>query len=237
MSYKNFGTKVIDIKNPQAIIEAYNDGYVPGRNETGQFNRVRSIRINLKEFEASSENRRILRKYEHQVDISKVPYANYTWEIHKMGKEFYDTKFGVGTFSANKIKELFCSTSTNFNAVLTLINIQTGTADGYCILVQATSHNQSIVHYAYPFYKLDFINSNLGIYMMTKTVQILKQQGIDYMYLGSVHEPASLYKLQFKGEEWWNEESNSWCTDMQLLKDRVRQEANQDLTNSSPTDL
>jgi leucyl-tRNA---protein transferase len=223
MGYTNFGNTNIDITNPQNVIKAYEDGYVATRKELTYFERVRSLRVNLLEFEESSENRRILRKYSHEIIINPIPFPEYSWEIHKLGKDFYETKFGTDVFSANKIKELFTSAKTNFNTILSFKNIETGKIDGYCIcLSSSNSDDTKILHYAYPFYNLDLINSSFGIFMMTKTITTLKTLGYNYIYLGSVHETASLYKLQFKGESWWDEEKEQWTPDLDKLKNRIR---------------
>lgn len=222
MGYINFGNQYIDTANFEKIQYAYNTGYVATRKEQGYFERVRSLRVNLESFEESSENRRILRKYSHEIEINPIPYPDYTWEIHKLGKDFYDKKFGEGTFTANKIKELFTSKGTNFNTILSFRNPETLKIDGYCICLTSETNKDKILHYAYPFYNLDLINSSFGIYMMTKTIAYLKSLGYTFIYLGSVHEPASLYKLQFKGETWWNEKTENWDNDLQLLKERVR---------------
>lgn len=219
MSYLNFGTHRIDNAILEKLEKWYEDGYILTRID---LERVRSLRINLTKFSLSSENRRILRKYNHQLVTKSIPFEDYSWEIHKMGKDFYDTKFGEGVFTANKIKEIFTS-STTFNSILTFSDDNKNTCDGYCVTYSSNENKiDRIVHYAYPFYKLDLINTSFGIYMMTKAVEYFKQLDFDYMYLGSVHEPASLYKLQFKGLEWWDESCEKWNTDINMLKERVK---------------
>jgi arginyl-tRNA--protein-N-Asp/Glu arginylyltransferase len=226
MSYLNFGTRFIDFTKTKEAIKAYSEGFVFTRIKNGQMERVRSLRINLKKFELSSENRRILRKFNHEVKVNKIPFQNYSWEIHKLGKDFYDTKFGKDTFSANKIKELF-TTQNNFNAVLTFKSNEN--IDGYCIIFDSSQSHQmkiedsrlKITHYAYPFYNLDLINTSFGIFMMTRAIKHFADEKFDYIYLGSVHETASLYKLQFKGLEWFDEETNTWNENFEQLKLRV----------------
>lgn len=225
--YSNFGSKIIDFDSNLEIVKSYNNGFVASRTNYGDITQVRSLRINLKEFQLSSENRRILRKFNHKIKLNPVPFQEYSWEIHKLGKDFYETKFGVGTFSANKIKELFTSANTNFNTILTFINYENNETEGYCIALQASNIIKDslsvtkILHYAYPFYKLELINSSFGIFMMTKTIVYAKEQNFNYIYLGSVHEKSALYKLQFKGLEWWDETTDKWNEDLSELKQRV----------------
>ncbi len=79
-----------------------------------------------------------------------------------------------------------------------------------------------LLHYAYPFYEPKLIGSNIGMSMMIKAIEQAKEQGKDYVYLGTVYTPESLYKTQFKGLEWFNE--NSWDKDIEKLKNKIREE-------------
>jgi hypothetical protein len=90
------------------------------RKDKGVMQQTRSLRIDLSKFKLSSENRRILKKNEPLLlRPDTIPYPDYTWAIGKMGKDFYTTKFGDGTFSANKIKELVTDENkSNFNRLL-----------------------------------------------------------------------------------------------------------------------
>lgn len=115
------------------ITSLYNEGYVFTRVSKGAMNQTRSLRIDLSKFELSSENRRVLKKTEElQLEASSLPYSNYNWQIGKMAKDFYETKFGKGIFSANKIKELLTNKEkSNFNLLLvyTTLSFRPGFAE------------------------------------------------------------------------------------------------------------
>ncbi|OIO20281.1 MAG: hypothetical protein CO029_00300 [Candidatus Magasanikbacteria bacterium CG_4_9_14_0_2_um_filter_41_10] len=107
--------KIIDFSAAN-ISSMYDRGFVCVRPENGMMQQTRSIRIDLSKFELSSENKRILRKTEGlELKVHSLPYAKYSWEIGKMGKYFYEQKFGDGTFSANKVKELLTGKRDDFN--------------------------------------------------------------------------------------------------------------------------
>lgn len=118
--YLSWNKKIITEFDDDTIESAYNHGYVFVRTDKGDMNQTRSLRIDLRKFELSSENRRVLKKTENLISsVSPIPYTNYTWQIHKMGKGFYEKKFGKGIFSAQKIKELITDkTKSNFNRLL-----------------------------------------------------------------------------------------------------------------------
>ncbi|OGH84744.1 MAG: hypothetical protein A2261_01370 [Candidatus Magasanikbacteria bacterium RIFOXYA2_FULL_44_8] len=214
--YLKLSEKIITNLTDKNINDAYDGGFLFTRESKGAMYETRSVRIDLRKFDLSSENRRVLRKTENiKMEVWPVPYSGYTWEIAKLGKDFYETKFGKGTFSANKIKELLTDPEkSNFNKVI--VYSIGDTPVGYAIC----SVNDEILHYSYPFYDLKANASNLGISMMTQAIIWAKENNKKYVYLGSASTPVALYKTQFRGLEWWNEKS--WNTDVEELKNILK---------------
>lgn len=210
--------KILTDLNENNISELYSKGYVFTRVKKGLFNQTRSLRIKLDNFDLNSENKRVLKKLKNlNVEFLSLPYPNYSWEIHKMGKDFYTIKFGDGTMSASKIKEMFLEIDkSNMNSCFkyTLAEAPAGYA--------LTYSNNNIVHYAYPFYDL-YIPKDLsiGMGMMVKAILWAKENNKDYIYLGSVIDQKAKYKLQFEGLEWFNTDTQLWETDLEKLKQLI----------------
>lgn len=220
--YLKWGEKVITDFSDTNINSLYNQSYVFTRLGKGKMEQTRSLRIDLKKFELSSENRRVLKKTEAlKLEELPLPYAHYHFSIGKLGKDFYETKFGAGTFSANKIKELLTDkTKSNFNILFTYTVSENPESIGYCVALETNE----IIHYAYPFYNLQLTTYNLlpntGLGMMLKAILWAKEQGKKYMYLGSFSRPTDTYKLQFAGLEWWI--GQKWETDLGELKNSLQ---------------
>ena len=216
--YLKWNEQIISDFSDENINRMYNDGYVFGRPGKGYMNQTRSLRIDLSKFELSSENRRVLRNNEDlKLEIINLPYKDYSWEIGKLAKDFYETKFGKGTFSANKVREIL-TTDHNFNKLF-VYSLPDETALGYCI----TLETNKIIHYSYPFYKL---LSNMqhpasrGMSLMVKAIKHAKEQNKKYIYLGSAKDEKAKYKLQFKGLEWFD--GNKWSEDLEELKNILK---------------
>ena len=214
MNYLKWNEQTITDFSETNINSLYNQGWLFTREGRGAMYQTRSLRIDLEKFELSSENRRVLKKTE---DIGlmtyDLPYEKYSWEIGKMGKEFYQTKFGDGIFSANKIKELLTK-KHNFNKLYIYNNKQE--AVGYCICFET----DKILHYSYPFYVLHHtsyvISPNLGLGMMLRAIIHSKEASKKYVYLGSAKDAKAKYKLQFAGLEWFD--GKEWKTNIDELK-------------------
>lgn len=193
----------------------YEKGYKFTRVSKGNMQSTKNLRINLKDFELSSENRRILNKFPTlNVHFVNIPVIDYTYEIGKIGKDFYDTKFGKGTFSANKIKEILTNEVSNFNA-LGIFEIDNKIV-GYVIVYKTAN----ILHYSYPFYLLEYEKTSLGLCMMTKVIELTKNENIKYVYIGGANSKKDMYKLQFKGLEWWDKDK--WNRNIEELKEIIK---------------
>ncbi len=228
--YLSWGEKTITDFYDENIDSLYNEGYVFTRLGKGVMTQTRSLRIDLDKFELSSENRRVLKKIEGlNLNITAIPYKQYAWQIGKMAKDFYDTKFGKGIFSANKIKELLTSPKSNFNTLLVYsLPPNRGELEGGPIGYAICYANSKIIHYSYPFYRLQpatddlpatsyQLPANTGMGMMIMAIMAAKQNGKKYIYLGSAQRPTDVYKLQFKGVEWFD--GGKWNTDLKKLKE------------------
>jgi hypothetical protein len=102
--------KTLNDFNELEINSSFENGFLFTREHKGSMYQTRTLRINIKDFELSSENRRIINKTN---DMKLIPISlpieksNYNWKIHKLGKDFYTNKLHLEkSFSANKIKEL-----------------------------------------------------------------------------------------------------------------------------------
>ncbi len=215
--YLKHNTTTIETDSNQTITDLFADGYVFTRVGKGVMDQTRSIRVDLSLFELSSENRRILRKTEDLLlSVEPLPYLAYHWSIGKLAKDFYDTKFEPGTFSANKVKEVLTDDQkSNFTSLLTYKKEDTSIA--YCI----TYINDKIMHYSYPFYDLQ-ADKNTGMGMMLKALVYAKEQNLQYVYLGSAQRRTDSYKLQFKGLEWFDIDTG-WTNDEGRLKEILKE--------------
>ncbi len=237
MKYLHWNEKIVTDFSDRNVSDMYSCGYVFNRLGKGVMHQTRSLRIDLKKFRLSSENRRIIRKGESVViEKSPIPYENYNWKIAKMAKSFYEKKVG-SSFSANKIKELIAS-DQGFNTLLIFkegnysnekvekgedkngfanMNFTNNIPHGYAISYE----NPSMIHYSYPFYDLEQAPKDMGLIMMNKVIVDAKSRGLSYVYLGSLQRPTDTYKLQFEGLEWFD--GKAWSDDIEKVKKILNQ--------------
>jgi len=213
MSYLSWSTKKIEDFAGDKITALYDAGYVFTRVDKGIMNQTRSLRINLNQFEMSSENRRILKNNDYiELEVCVLPYKDYSWEIGRLAKDFYEKR--DADFSANKIKEILTDDAkSNFNTLLVFRDTRDGSIIGYAICYV----NDSIIHYSYPFYRESEREPSRGLAMMIQTILWAKESGKKIAYLGSLQRPSDTYKLQFKGEDWFD--GKEWQTNTEPLRE------------------
>lgn len=198
----------------ETVNEQYDRGFLFGRIGKGIMDQTRSLRINLYDFDLTSENRRVIKKTEGlEITNKGIPYFQYDWTIGKLAKDFYDSKFGEKTFSANKTKELLTDgKKSNFNKLLIYKFGTEKNIVGYSICLETGD----LLHYCYPFYNLESPIPNLGLGMMLRAILWAKETNKKYIYLGSAQRPSDTYKLQFEGIEWFD--GKNWQGDLEKLK-------------------
>jgi len=211
MEYLHWKEETITDLSDANISKMYQNGFVFTRLGRGMMQQTRSVRIDLKKFELSSENRRILKKTEGiELEAATIPYGDYDFKLGKLGKDFYDSKFGKDIMSAQKIKEALTDPAkSNFNLLLKY-------SGGYAICYS----NASLLHYSYPFYDLKAAPKDMGLGMMIRAIEYAKSAGMKYVYLGSLQRPTDTYKLQFEGLEWFD--GRKWQTDQAPLKEILK---------------
>ncbi len=222
--FKEYSDNYKDYKFPYLIYaqaepsdkrsEIYEKGFLATRIKKDFYYLTRNLRINLENFSLTSENRRILKKVEDiELESKDLKNFEFNYEISKLAIDFFKTKFSKNIITTQKLKWLF---SGEFFTNVLVYKIKDETI-GYCIVME----NDEFLHYAYPFYKAELLNQNIGMAMMIKAIEYAKEKNKKNIYLGTVYTKDSLYKLQFKGMEWFDGEG--WNDEIDTLKSLINQ--------------
>ena len=193
------------------VEKIYSNGFLPIRSLQRVYYLSRDIRVDLDEFEISSENRRILKKTENfESDLVPLSEFTYTAEIQKFCKNYAEQKLGKGLFPAAAIKSIF--TNKIFNYVFVFKEVSTQKEVGYAVCFIS----ENLLQYAYAFYDLEYFKDNLGARMILEAVLWANKSNKKYAYLGTCYEESALYKTEFKGVEFFN--GFRWSEDLEELK-------------------
>ena len=198
--------------------DLFNCGFLPSSRELDRFYLCRQVRVCLKKYHPSSENRRIGRKGEG-LAIQLVPRLefDYTPARREFFKTYTDIKFGKDTMPYERLDSLFQGKLTSH------ILVVTDTASG-AEVGAATLYLQPevLAYYYYAFYDLNYYSRNLGMFMMTSAVNFFAERGFEFLYLGSCYSQNALYKTQFAGAEFFN--GFRWSDNLDELKYLIRRD-------------
>ena len=205
--------------------EALQNGFLPytGQNLdlTDVYYLARSLRIHLQPLILSSENRRVLRKYEDaEVKLKLQKLSDFSWTS-------VDTEFCL-TYANERF-------STSFSADR-LDRIREHRHLTHYLEITIDGERQAFIflhcgskgwHYWFAFLNLD-TTKQLGKFAMLRSAQLADEENKTHLYIGTCYSPHSLYKVRdFKSISFYD--GSDWCTDKKTLKAWCKSDENSDL--------
>ena len=196
--------------------DALAKGFLPSLPDLSRFYLCRQIRIDLKRFVPSSENRRILRKGEG-IEFTLLERDRFDWTPSRRALCLeYASRRWSNPPSPERIDRIFHSALTTH---VVIFRDTTGKEIGLVSLFR----DGGTWFYSNAFYEPDNPLKSLGGFLMTETVQRLADLGMEFLHLGTCYSRSALYKTQFDGVEFFN--GNRWSADLGELKHLIdRQE-------------
>lgn len=203
-------------ESPADFFEA---GFLPSTRELDRFYLARHIRVRLRDFQASSENRRILRKGA-SLKWTLLPRDQFqlSEERRVFCKMYADARFGNEVMSESRLTTLF--TSPVATHIMVFQENATQREVGYVVLYLESPR---VAFYYYSFYDLTWFDRSLGLFLMTSAVEHFAREQFEHLYLGTCYSERALYKTQFSGFEFFN--GFRWSGNVQELKFLVNRQS------------
>lgn len=209
------------LREGEPLADIYAQGYLPysgARESKNIFYSGRSARVALHDFELSSENRRIAKKFDGAFTKEVIPFAEFTPDEHfwNLSLTYFAQKHGPNTMPRARIEALFAAD------ILTNVIMyrDAGGVVAYVLEVADGSASRRMGHYWYSFYNIALAKQSLGMWLMLDCVRTAKERGFAYYYLGTVYGEKALYKTNFQPLEWWD--GSAWNSDQKLLREHGR---------------
>lgn len=192
-------------------------GFLPGTPNLDRYYLCRHLRVDLARFKPSSENRRILRKGA-ALKVRLVPRDQfaYTPARRQAWCAYAQARWGPGIMTEQRLDGLMAGRVVTHLLVFTdEFSTDVGTALLYV-------EEPAMAFYYYAFYDLEWLQRNLGMFMMTSAVDFFARRGFRHLYLGTCYSERALYKTQFTGLEFFN--GFRWSDNLDELKYLIRRE-------------
>ena len=147
-------------------------GFLPSSKNLERFYLCRSVRVALREFKPSSENRRILRKGgSFRYAITPQPEFDFTPARKELCLQYAAQKFGEQVMTPARLDQLAAAPVTSH-----FMLFQDAAARRDIGMVLLFLQPSRLAQYYYAFYDLSYAPQNLGMFMMTSAVQHLPRK-------------------------------------------------------------
>ena len=205
------------IESPSDLPNAYAQGFLPYSGDitlvADIFYMARSVRINLKNFADTSENRRVNRKIaELNIEMQLVEKSD-AWVNSEDFLNFCmrnaDERFSAGSMNLERMR--YIVNRSYFTHLFIFKNAEKVLGYVFAVL------ESDMLHYWFGFYDLDIAHFSIGKWMMWRTIKWAEAQKLNYVYLGTAYFSKALYKVRdHKGIEFFD--GTTWNAETKLLK-------------------
>ena len=191
-------------------------GFLPSSPQLDRFYLCRQLRVGLRAWQPTSENRRILRKG-GAIHCQLVPRADFEYHANRRAAwlDFAHERFGAGVMPGERLDRLMGAP-----VVSHLLHFQAAASGAELGTVLLYLQPARVAYYYFAFYDRSQRDNQLGMYLMTRAAEFFSQQGYAHLHLGTCYHERALYKTQFSGVEYFT--GWRWSSDLNALKSLVR---------------
>lgn len=205
-----------ELESGDVPIEAYEAGFLPASSDPAVHNRcymARSVRVPLPQAIASSENRRILKKFDGQFTGEIVVRDALAQDVAFAScfLSYFADRHGQGVMSQERLQGIL-ATMLPLRGVRYL-------KDGAPIAHVLEIVDGSLAHYWFSCHDMSYAGSGLGMWLMLDAVRRAQAEGRAHLYLGTAYGKKGRYKMNIQPLEFWD--GATWRNDARALKARI----------------
>jgi arginyl-tRNA--protein-N-Asp/Glu arginylyltransferase len=195
-----------------ALSEVYGAGFLPHSadpNVRDLFYMARSVRVPLNAFKLTSENRRILKKFEDftSVFLTKEELAADA-SFLPCFLSYFHARHGERVMTEERARGILATP----HPLRGIRYEKNGAVAGYVLEIP----ENGFAHYWYSCYDPIYTGTSLGMWLMLDAVLRAQKEERDYIYLGTAYGSKGRYKTNFEPLEFWD--GSEWGRDTKELK-------------------
>lgn len=201
------------------VEELYAQGFLPYSAEpavVGKFYRARSARVRLSDFSFSSENRRIIKRFETTLTRKILGRADALADarIPALFLSYFAERHGPQVMPRERLDGIFSSPLP--------LRVLAYEQHGALVAAVIEVADGSFGHFWFSAYDLSLVEQSLGMWLMLDAAHLAKEEGRSQYYLGTVYGKKALYKTNLTPLDFWD--GSGWNSDIHKLKERARGE-------------
>ncbi len=205
--------------------EIYEKGFLPfsGAKEIKDiFYMARSVRSYVKNWVPTSENRRVLKKFDGEFSKKVKTVAEVRNEENFFSLCLSYFNLAHGDVMPRERLELILDS----NLITEVIEYsKNSTPVAYFLIVSG----ENFSHYWFSFYKDEYSKTSLGMWLALDYIRDMQETSKEYFYFGTCYAQKALYKTNVEPLEYWD--GRSWNKDIKKLKELCRSDEERTVDN------
>lgn len=215
----------LERESGDSLNEIYERGFLPysgSKNVKNIFYMARGTRADIRSWEPTSENRRVLRMFDGQFEKRNLTVADV-----RHNESFFDLCLSYFNLAhGNVMPRERLELILDMGLVTTVVEYSKDTIpQAYLLLVE----DEIMSHYWFSFYKHDYAKTSLGMWLALDHIRSISKSSKQYFYFGTCYAEKALYKTNVEPLEFWN--GKEWIKDTPLLKALCRSDTERHIDN------
>lgn len=204
----------------EAASAVYNAGFLPASSDPKEHNRfymARSIRVPLMQYSPTSENRRVLKKFDGLFETTILDRETLiqSKDFQTCFLSYFADRHGQSVMSKERLAGIL-------KTALPLRGVRYA-REGIPVAYVLEVADEGFAHYWFSCHEAEYAGTSLGMWLMLDGVRRAKDDGREYLYLGTAYGEKGRYKMNITPLEFWD--GNEWNTDCRELKRRISNDA------------
>ena len=205
------------LEKGDTLSAVYDQGFLPysGSKEViDTLYMARSARVHLPEFDLSSENRRILKRFDGMFEKRPLSATDFAQNeaLLEFALAYFANRHDAHVMPKERLMLILRHAVRPFGFQYE--------RDGKVAAITLLDGDASMRHFWYSFYDISLVQQSLGMWLMLDAARDAKDAGCSHFYLGTVYGEKALYKTNFPALSWWD--GTVWRNDLALLKEKAR---------------
>ncbi|KND50577.1 MAG: hypothetical protein AB202_03790 [Parcubacteria bacterium C7867-007] len=202
------------------LTDLYAQGFLPYSSigvDPNLFYMSRSVRVPVGIHTPSSENRRILKKFNDQFNCTYLEgdELKASPSFRALMLAYFAERHGTDIMPPERLEQILkrdiplraAEYRHNDVPVAYVLEVVEG----------------SFLHYWYSCYDLTHANGSLGMWLMLDAIRRAQEEHREYVYLGTAYGEKGRYKTNIAPLEFWD--GNTWNSDSALLSQLMKKDA------------
>ncbi len=206
----------------------YEQGFLPFSADPtlhDRFYMARSVRVPLAGWKPTSENRRILRKFDgvFAADILTRDELRTDAALKDCFLDYFADRHGQSIMSAARLDGIL-------ESVLPLSCMRYRDTDGIPVSYVLHINTPDFTHYWFSCHQTKYAGTSLGMWLMLDSVRRAQEEGRKHLYLGTAYGEKGRYKMNITPLEFWN--GSEWNANEKLLKELIADDGTREVARS-----